>query len=211
MFAGLTSRWTSPCACAAASPAAVCIPIRRISGSGSGPVRSSRSWSESPETNCITRYGSGPASSTAWMVTTWSWVTAAAARASRTNRLPRGGAGRQLRGHHLDRDDPVELLVEGPEDDPHPAAADDLRDLVVPQPAERLGLRRRSEEVERVVRASAPYRACGSRSPSSASRRDPAWAEPAGVAEETAGLGVRAEALDATAADSASAAQASAR
>src|SRR6516162_11198313 len=31
MLAGLMSRWTSPCACAAASPAANCIPIRRTS------------------------------------------------------------------------------------------------------------------------------------------------------------------------------------
>ena len=38
MLAGLTSRWTSPWAWAAARPAAVCMPIRRISGSSSGPV-----------------------------------------------------------------------------------------------------------------------------------------------------------------------------
>src|SRR5215217_5836837 len=38
MLAGLMSRWTIPCLWAAASPAAICIPIRRTSVRGSGPV-----------------------------------------------------------------------------------------------------------------------------------------------------------------------------
>ena len=38
MLAGLTSRWTSPWAWAAARPAAVCMPIRSTSGSDKRPV-----------------------------------------------------------------------------------------------------------------------------------------------------------------------------
>ena len=55
MLAGLTSRWTRPCACAAARPAAICMPMRRISFTGSGPPRSSFSWSVGPSMNCMTR------------------------------------------------------------------------------------------------------------------------------------------------------------
>ena len=50
-----------------------------------------------------------------------------------------GGAGRQLRGQHLDGHDAVQLRVEGPQHDPHAAAADDLEDLVMAQPAQRAG------------------------------------------------------------------------
>ena len=59
--------------------------MRRIAFSGSGPDRSIFCWRETPSTNCMTRYGTGPSSSTAWIATTFSWVTAAAAWASRTN------------------------------------------------------------------------------------------------------------------------------
>ena len=37
MLAGLMSRWTRPCLCAAASPSAICEPIRRISAAANGP------------------------------------------------------------------------------------------------------------------------------------------------------------------------------
>src|SRR5829696_2810923 len=47
---------------------------------------------------------------------------------------PGGGGRRQLGGHDLHGDDPVEVLVERLEDDPHPAPADDTLDLVVPHP-----------------------------------------------------------------------------
>ena len=39
MLAGLMSRWIRPWAWAAASPAAICMPIRRISTASSGPSR----------------------------------------------------------------------------------------------------------------------------------------------------------------------------
>ena len=40
MFAGLMSRWIKPCWWAAASPSAICTPIRRISLVARDPVRS---------------------------------------------------------------------------------------------------------------------------------------------------------------------------
>ena len=48
MFDGLMSRWTRPCAWAAARPLAACMPIRRTSLDRSGPSRSIRSWSDRP-------------------------------------------------------------------------------------------------------------------------------------------------------------------
>ena len=54
MFEGLMSRCTSPWACAAARPAAVCMPIRKISLAPSGPVVDPL-LERRPGTNCITR------------------------------------------------------------------------------------------------------------------------------------------------------------
>ena len=48
ILAGLTSRCTSPCACAALRPAATCMPMRSTSTSCNGPSSSSRLWSEVP-------------------------------------------------------------------------------------------------------------------------------------------------------------------
>ncbi len=90
MLAGFTSRWINPWACAAASPDATCMPMRRTSTSGRAPVRSRRSCREMPGTYSITRYGWPSASSTSWIATTCSWLTAAAARASRANRRRAG-------------------------------------------------------------------------------------------------------------------------
>ena len=61
----------SACRCAGSPSAAA---ARRLS---------SLSCSDWPAMYSITRYGAGPSSSTAWMVTTWSWLTAAAARGPR--------------------------------------------------------------------------------------------------------------------------------
>ena len=55
--------------------------------------------------------------------------------------------GGQVRSQHLDRDDAVQLLVEGLEDDAHAAAADHGEHLVMVEPAERAGLLRRGQEV----------------------------------------------------------------
>ena len=56
--------------------------------------------------------------------------------------------GRQLRGHYLHRHDPLEHVVERPEDDAEPALAEDFQHLVVPDPAERVGSPGRPEEPE---------------------------------------------------------------
>jgi hypothetical protein len=85
MLAGLTSRWTIPRACAAASPRAVAMATRRTSASGRGPALS-RASRDGPATYGITRKGSPLTSPTAWMATTQSSLMPAAARASRRNR-----------------------------------------------------------------------------------------------------------------------------
>ena len=63
--------------------------------------------------------------------------------------LPGRAAARQLRGQHLDGDEAVQLVVEGPQHDAHAALADDLQHLVMPQPAERIGPVGRDQEVGR--------------------------------------------------------------
>ena len=62
-----------------------------------------------------------------------------------------GGAGGQLRGHHLDGDDPVQDLVEGPQYHTHPAPADEVEHLVVAEPAQRVGTLRGAQEVEGIA------------------------------------------------------------
>ena len=62
-----------------------------------------------------------------------------------------GAAGRQLRGHHLDRHDPVQRLVERAKYNTHPAATDNLQHLVVPQSPDRPRLVGRFEEAEHLV------------------------------------------------------------
>ncbi len=63
-FAGLTSRWWIPAACAARSPASTSRPRRMASAGGSGP-RSARPWRLSPGSSSITSHGYG-SMSTMW-------------------------------------------------------------------------------------------------------------------------------------------------
>ena len=56
------------------------------------------------------------------------------------------GQGRNLRGHHLDRDHALQRLVEGAEDDAEAALAEHLEHFVMPQPAQRVGAGGRGEE-----------------------------------------------------------------
>jgi hypothetical protein len=46
--------------------------------------------------------------------------------------LAGGAAAGEQRGQHLDGNDAVQLLVEGPQNDPRAARADDVQDLVMP-------------------------------------------------------------------------------
>ena len=56
------------------------------------------------------------------------------------------GARGQLRGQHLDSDDPLQVLVERLEDCPHAPLANDCQHLVAVQPPERSRLVRRGQE-----------------------------------------------------------------
>ena len=59
------------------------------------------------------------------------------------------GVCRQFGSEDLHRDDPVELRVQRAKHDPHPAAADDVDDLIRPQRPKAAGLVAGAEEVER--------------------------------------------------------------
>ncbi len=61
-----------------------------------------------------------------------------------------GGQGRNLRGHHLDRDDALQGLVEGAKDDAEAPLSEHLEHFVMPQPAERVGPGGRRQEVQAV-------------------------------------------------------------
>jgi hypothetical protein len=88
-LAGLMSRWIRSVAWAAASPSAICRPIRTTSSTSSGPVRSIRCCSVSPGMYSMAMYGSGR-SPTSYTCTTFSCLTWADDRASRRNRLRAG-------------------------------------------------------------------------------------------------------------------------
>ena len=90
------------------------------------------------------------------MATTWSWLTAAAAWASRTKRLRAVPLAASCGGQHLDGHDAVQRRVERLEHDAHAAPADHLQHLVVTQPAELARLVRRAEETKRGDRRREP-------------------------------------------------------
>ena len=122
MLAGLTSRCTKPWACAAANPAAVCMPIRRISRTGNGPRRSNRCCNERPGTYCITIYGKSCWALTAWIGTMCSCTTAAAACDSRANRRRAAAAVARIRGQNLDGNQAIQRPIERLQHDPCSAA-----------------------------------------------------------------------------------------
>jgi hypothetical protein len=62
-LAGLTSRCTTPAACAAVSPASTSSPMRATAGQGSGPWPSTTCWRLQDSTSSITSQGR-PSSST---------------------------------------------------------------------------------------------------------------------------------------------------
>ena len=138
MLAGLTSRWISPWAWAAAKPAAVCMPIRSdLRDRQRAAVSASRCCTRRPgdvlhhqvrqalelldgvdgDDVLVPDRGGGPGLA----------------------REPLAGraADRQLRGQHLDRDDAMQPGIERLEHDAHAAAADFLQHLVVIDAAER--------------------------------------------------------------------------
>src|SRR5262245_27173978 len=146
-LAGLTSRWISPVAWAAASPSATCRPIWTTSSVSSGPVRSSRCWRVSPGMNSITRYGSG-CSSTAYTCTTFSWRTLALERASRRKRLRAGDVAAICGDSTFTATTRWSTSSNARKTIPNPPRADDLEHFVVPEPAQRVGAGGRLQEVQ---------------------------------------------------------------
>ena len=148
MFAGLMSRWINPCACAAARPAAACMPIRRISFTASGPRVLMRFSSETPAMNSMTRYGTGPLSSLDRVD--------ARPRARRGRRRRRGLRGRTAAApRRWPRAAAASTLIATMrlqpgvarlEDDPHAALADHLQHFEMVKPAQRARLNARLQE-----------------------------------------------------------------
>ena len=146
MLAGFTSRCTRPCSWAAASPAAACMPMRRISLSSKRPWAVSRWASDSPATSGMTRNGNRPLGCTWWIASTLGCTTAAAAWASRANRFLASELWARCGDKHLDRHAPLQLAIEPLEHDPHAAAADDLQHVVAAQAARARWARRRAPD-----------------------------------------------------------------
>ena len=165
MFDGFTSRCTRPCAWAAARPAAVWRPIRRISRTVqrplaveprlqrfAGDVLHDQERGGAVGLDVVNRHdvlvndGRGR-------------------RASRAKSLPGRAAAGQVRGEHLDRHRAVQLGIKALEDDAHAAGADQPFDFVAAEAAEHFRVRRRSESCRAI--ASVQAAACaiaGSRS-----------------------------------------------
>ena len=145
---GLDVAMDQPWAWAAARPEAVCMPIRRISRTCIGPVRSIRSWSDVPGTSGMTRYGEPPD-----LVDGVDGDDVVVANGRGRLRL----AGERRRAAALVASCGASTLIatnrlragsSALEDQPHPAPADDLDHLVGPEPAECRGVVRGGEEVE---------------------------------------------------------------
>src|SRR6267378_4463477 len=85
-FAGFTSQWMTPAACAASSAPATCRMRRLTSCGGSGPRSATISRSVFPGTSSMTMNASAPSRPSSKTVTTLGWTTAAARRASSANR-----------------------------------------------------------------------------------------------------------------------------
>ncbi len=86
MLPGLTSRCTTPAACAVPSASSSVMPIIAARAGGSGPS-SARTWaSDLDGTSSMMIHGVPPASITSCTVTTPGWLSRAATRASRIER-----------------------------------------------------------------------------------------------------------------------------
>jgi hypothetical protein len=92
MLAGLMSRWTSPAACAAASPRQASAITRVASGQLKGPRRRMKSAAVPPSTSSIARKCRPRSSPTSNTATVLGWISRPAARASCTKRLRATGS-----------------------------------------------------------------------------------------------------------------------
>ena len=120
-FAGLRSRWTTPRACACASPAAMPAAIANASSSGSGFASRSRSSSVPPGMYSSTMYGR-PSRLAVVVELRDVRVRERGDRA----RLALEAGGVRVRREQLDRHAAAELEILGEPDLGHPAAAEQL-------------------------------------------------------------------------------------
>ncbi len=86
MLAGLTSRCTSPCECAASSAAATWEMMWQTWLTGSGPSASTSDCTSRPVTKRMAMNSTPPASPASKIGMMFGWSTAAAVRDSRMNR-----------------------------------------------------------------------------------------------------------------------------
>ncbi len=123
-FSGLRSRWTIPCAWAAARPRRIPFATRTTSATGRGWRGPKRSRSDVPEMSSMAMYKLVPASPISYTVATFGWTIDAAARPSRRKRERRSGSLSRRVGRTPEMATVrPELLVAGAVDDAHPAAA----------------------------------------------------------------------------------------
>ena len=110
-FEGLTSRWTTPCACASSSASATAATSRAASSGASGPSRN-RSSSVSPSMNSVTRKATPSSVSPASYRETMCGCSSCG-RAARLAQeaLALGGILQRGRAHDLDRDGAGQLGV----------------------------------------------------------------------------------------------------
>ena len=142
------SRWISPWACAAASPDAVCMPIRTTSSISSGPVRSSRVLQRFAGDVLHDQVGQAVR-----LVDAVDGDDVVVADGGGGLRLageapPGDGAAGHGGGQHLDRHQAVQRRIERLEDDAHAALADHLLHLVVAQHAQDARPVGRAQEVQ---------------------------------------------------------------
>ena len=132
MFAGLTSRCTSPAACAASSAEATGEMNAAARPGASAPSRCSTSRRSPPWTNRIAMNSTPSASPASYTGMMCGSSTAAAARDSAINRRRNAGSAASSRRQDLQRHQPTQPLIASPEHHRHPARPD-LRFQPVPR------------------------------------------------------------------------------
>ena len=137
-----------PLAWAAASPPAICRPMRRISFSSSGPAAVEPLLQRCAGDVLHHQVGHGAGVLDGVDGDDVVVADGGGGPGLADEPLAGGGADASQRGQHLDGDDAVQLVVEGPQHDAHAAAADDFQDLVMAQPAQRVAARGRLEKAK---------------------------------------------------------------
>ncbi len=147
-LSGFRSRWITPAACAASSPAQIAATISTAAASGSGPSRAMRVASESPSMSSIVKKRSPSCSPMIERARDVRVRHAARELHLATKALGDSRRVRDLALQHLQRDDLVELAIQNLVDCTHSADAEQTQNLV----AVADDLRRAGERWCRVVR-----------------------------------------------------------